>query len=558
MTISIGSTSAVVSSAAERQAQQNWQVNLSALEGSQRQLADGIRSVPVTLEWMYARDGCLSGIDSTGQWIGNCSLPRRASQQMLRTVQAAGHVCFVFPLHPVQIEVLLGMLAANQAIHVLVPDLNWLALALRCCDFTAAIRSHRLYFAVGEDWPAELARTLREHPGLPVPQNVVHTMTVKGDQVATIVGMARRVFSEMAGERSRIQAEVVAAASKRSESPRRVCLLAPSRFRLWDDGPAVLAEMLLSSNAADGARERPMEYLHLDPDDPASSSHLSVALACRDCRAIVAANCTRADLPEAIPGSVPMISWLTTGHIPAFTAAMAGDVLLLADPAWAQRARLAGWPASRVAAAAWPARDVPTAAAASAPSLAIIADTIDVREPPASVELSSHELLWDLISQEMRKDPFVLNGDVHQYLAGRMRRLGIEEQGFDRRLFLEGLIVPAYQQGLARLLLEAGLPVRLFGRTWPSLAEFASHAQGAVNSQAELVAAAGGASGLIHVWPSTQGHPIETLRRPVLRAYSLLRSGFIQAARRMLAEPMEQAAPSHPITAALIASFLAR
>ncbi|MGE5607751.1 MAG: hypothetical protein ACM359_00710 [Bacillota bacterium] len=558
MTISIGSTAAVRTSAAERQAQQNWQANLPALEEIQPQLADGIRNTPVPLEWTYARDGCLSAIDSTGQWIGNCSLPRRASEQMLRTVQTTGHTCFAFPLHPVQIAVVLGILSPNQTVHAVVPDMEWLAVALRCCDFSAAMRTHRLFFAAGANWAEELARTLREHPGLPIPQNLVHTITVKDDQAAAFVAVAQRVFSQISGERNRIRAEILTKAPGHPGATKRACLLAPSRFRLWEDGPAILAQTLRSSTSAAGTPLPPWEYSPLDPDDPAASSHLAVAMACQNCQAIIAANCTRADLAEVIPGSIPMISWLTAGPIPPFTAAMAEDALLLADAAWVQRARSAGWPASRLAVATWPVSNVPALAASSAPYLAIIADTTDARQLPPSVDLSSHGLLWDLINEEMRKDPFVLNGDLQQYLASRMRRLGIDEQGFDRRVFLENLIVPAYQQGLARLLLEAGLPVRLFGRTWASLPEFTPYAQGPVNSRAELITAAAGACGLIHVWPTTQAHPIDALRRPVLRSYSTLRSAFLQSARRLLTSPVEPSAAANPLTAELIVSLLPR
>ena len=67
--------------------------------------------------------------------------------------------------------------------------------------------------------------------------------------------------------------------------------------------------------------------------------------------------------------------------------------------------------------------------------------------------------------------------------------------------FVHRLILPAYQQALARWLIDGGIAVRLFGRGWDELEEFASHHAGEIPDRAALCRAVEASTALVHVWP---------------------------------------------------------
>ena len=90
---------------------------------------------------------------------------------------------------------------------------------------------------------------------------------------------------------------------------------------------------------------------------------------------------------------------------------------------------------------------------------------------------------------------------------------------FDRLnlLFIERLILPAYQQSIARALLGKYIPLRLFGKCWEEIEEFAPYAAGPVNSRQHFHEILGGSGALVHVWPTSHVHPVEFTTLPVIR-----------------------------------------
>ena len=539
-----------VSTQAGQEAHRNIQANLAALQAAQPRLAAAIHEEPLAIEWVYGRDGCLTGIDVGGEFVSGCSLPRRAGQEMLRKMHASGVACYLCPAHAAQLEVALEMMGRQQAILAVMPDLREVAIALRCRDFSGDIASHRLFLAAGTEWAAELGRILEEHPGLPLPQQFVRPPTLKEDDATALVSGAQRVFSVVAQRRAELRAKLLGVGAGASASVRRVCLLSPSHFRLWDDAGVVLAEVLGGADFA--------EWRRVDNDDPCSSGSLALAMACQECRAVVTVNSTRAELGEALPEHVRVISWLTLPCIPRFEAGMADDALLVADSRWVGMSRAAGWPAERVAEAGWPGGSVGDVhpAPGGVGYLAIIADTFDITQTAREFEMSSHRLLWELIGQELWDDPFALGEDVEQYLKARMRRLSVQAEGLDRRLFMDELMVPAYQQGLARALTGAKIPLRFFGRGWGELGEFAASYGGMVGNRAELRSAARSAAGLVHVWPTPWAHPMDALGRAVLRRGSMGRAAYLEEARRVIKGGRGNAATGKPLTAETVRSVV--
>ena len=66
--------------------------------------------------------------------------------------------------------------------------------------------------------------------------------------------------------------------------------------------------------------------------------------------------------------------------------------------------------------------------------------------PGSVAEYSSFKLLWDAARKEaLTDDPSALR-DPDEYLVRLRRKLSIGEEGFPRA-FIDGLIVPAWQNG---------------------------------------------------------------------------------------------------------------
>jgi hypothetical protein len=149
-------------------------------------------------------------------------------------------------------------------------------------------------------------------------------------------------------------------------------------------------------------------------------------------------------------------------------------------------------------------------------TLAILADTVGLDTPKDLTEYSSHGLLWEAIRHELGKNPFALT-DVNRFLADHIHRLGVGDESVATNRFIEKLILPAYQQGLARTLIRAGLPLRLHGQDWDAITEFKAHAAGTVTSRKEFQRVIGESAALVHVWPTGMSHPIDALCMPVVR-----------------------------------------
>lgn len=539
---------AIPTSAAAHEAAANRRANLEALSLTQPLLARPRATMPCNLEWVYARDGALSA-KVGGEWWSGCSVPLQAARVLLRNIQVIGTACYLRPSHASELVAALQILPANQAVVAIVPDPKWLHLALHCHDFSEDIRGNRLWFATGASWPDELRKIFDDHPALPLPMQLIRTPLLDVQDAEALIPPVQRAFADVTSKREALLKTLQERPRRcTSSSVKRLCVVAPSLFRLWDDAGAVLADTLKRPRGSSD----PVDCRTLDPDDPCSSGALAVTFAARFWDALLVANRAREHLGAFVPPMVSVITWVTNGIVPRFDSTAARDALLLADPQWAPLARSFGWPEHRLAVAQWPLMEGEKSDGAPK-RLAIIADTTNASAP--ALDLSSHRLLWELIQRELLDDPFAVGSDAHAYLADRMKRLGVQDENFDRRRFIEHVIVPSYQQGLARLLLRERLPLRLYGRGWQEIGELAGHASGPVQSREELCEVARDAV-LVHAWPTSAAHPIESLGRPVLRHSSTPRA-YVAMARRLLsgaAAPPPMA--RQPLTSELILSLV--
>jgi hypothetical protein len=501
------------------------------------ELANAIAPEPADVEWVFGRDGALTARRG-GTWLSGCSLPVRAARQMLETLNCEASIaCVLAPVHGAQIEVILDKLAPSQGVIALMPQIDDLRLALCCCDFSADLLRKRLWFAAGPQWETQLESLLASHEGMPLPGEFIRTIVVGEELAQQLIEPAQRLISQATARRGRQVAELLAECKTPEVPTGRVVVVAPSLFRIWNNAGPVLAGVL--------AAEFPTEQLdRLDPDDPAGSSGLRLGQLAERCDALVSADLPRQQLGAVVPASTPIITWLTTPQIPAFSPQSPRDALLLADAGWRDAALRAGWPEARLAVALWPQRQTPTTTISHPRALSLIADTYCLKTPKAKLNLSSQHLLWEMIREELLGDPSILQGQVEHYLDRCRRRMDISEEGFDRDLFIGRLVWPAYQQGLARWLHESGLPFAVYGMGWDQYPEFRGIWGGPVKTQAQFDAAVAASAALLYGWPQSHAHEMDCFGKGVLRPGGLSRKSLQDKAAEMLS-----AAPSSVLAA---------
>jgi len=301
-----------------------------------------------------------------------------------------------------------------------------------------------------------------------------------------------------------------------------------SDFRLWDNAALVLHEQLSGRAKSNG-----LAIHRFDTDDALCGSPLALLDAAQSCGSIVSANLCRADCNQLISPEVPWITWITQPAIPAFETAGPRDALVLADANWQALAGKSGWPESRVQVCGWPQCAGRHASQGFKPELALICDTRRIEIPSTVKGYSSHRLLWDLIEEELHTDPLAVE-KVDEYLTDRAGQLNIAVDALDRPSFIDGLIVPAYQQGLARLLIAEKLPICLWGNGWTDLPEFAGQSPGCISNHHELNSAIAASAGLIYYHPARSAHPMEAMGKPIVYRSGPDRQQLIRSARRVL------------------------
>ncbi|MBV8780310.1 MAG: hypothetical protein JO353_02830 [Phycisphaerae bacterium] len=461
---------------------------------------------PLSLRWLIGRDGSLTArhtIDGVERWWSGCSLPARASAEMLKSTHLTNPVtCFLTPFHAAAIRCNLDMLSREQAVIAIVPRIDDFAVALGCCDFTADLAAHRLWFVAGPDWAKQLEQLMTEQIGLAVPSQFLRLSAADDVIVQRLIESAQIVFSRIVASRSQ---QIAAMQSPRSRTQaRRLCVMTPMRFSLWQDEGFALA------NAA------PSDALHLDTSDPINGSPLKLAERAIEAGILLTPNIARADMPGVIPADIPWLTWITTDRIPSFALAGEEDHLLITDEQVLESARAAGWPDDRIHPAAWPTEHSQTAR--PSPALAVIADTKSLDAPIELNEFSSHRILWETLRGEIADDPFiVLKCGARDYLKDRLKRFDIASNGFPFDRFVNDLIGPAYAQALVRRAIASIKNVLLYGDGWSDLPGFAPFAAGPVQSRGATKNAIGSATALLHVWPTTFAHPIEACGLPVVR-----------------------------------------
>lgn len=507
----------------------NWAGNRAAVVRSQPAVAAELDGVAAEVEWTLGRDGSLTGRTADGRWWADCSVPDRAGRRLMAAVEPSAAVhCLVMPAHAGVLAAVRDRLGAGTPVVVVEPDARAARVLLGCGDVAGAVAGHRLWFAVGAGWADQLADLFRAWPGLATPSRFVRMPVADDAVVGPLIERAKAVFDAANGERTAAVDRLrVGSAGGPSAGPAaglwsgRPVVIGRSGYTLWEDGPAVLW------TACGSAATR------FDTDDPLNTSPVALATAAVGCGGVVAADSGRGSAAGLVRPDVPWVTWVTRPAVPEVGASGPLDALVLAAAEWRPLAERAGWPGDRVHVGGWQAA-MPLPCASGLPHLAVMADTRPVEMPPAVAGYSSHAMLWEAIEAELRSSPLAARDPV-AYLADRAGQVRVDRTAVDVGAFVERLIYPAYQQGVARLLIAAGLPITLWGSGWGEVDEFAGRAGGSVESVAARDRAAGAAVGLVHCWPEDGPHPIDAVGRPVVRAESDDAARFVAAARRVVA-----------------------
>jgi hypothetical protein len=532
---------------AEIQANANWSANLAALSITQQSLCESLRNIPVDLTWVYARDGSLTGMTPDGKWWADCSVPLLAGRSLLRSLEPSNLMsCYLAPAHAGLVQSARERNGDEPAMLVVAPDPVVLRVILSSYDFSAQIASHHLWFVTAENWADQAKQLFENYPGLPTPGRFIRTKLTPDEIIDPMIAEAQHILSAVMNDRTR-QIETIRTQSPKLKNTAKTLVIAGSRFRLWDDAPAILLDEF--SNGSTN-----LQIQRFDGDDPATSAPLALATAAADCDRIISANIARADAANLVADDTPWITWITRLPIPKFAHAGPNDRLIVADPIWQTTAEKSGWPSHRVTVCGWPYRPVPVSKNTEQ-SLVILADTQPIIIPPSIEDLSSHRVLWEMIEAELAGDPLSFGDDAIGFLDIRSRQLNIDVDTVDRRRFIDLLLLPAYQQGLARLLMQAGLTLQLHGRGWDELDEFRSIAHGPVLSRDQFLGVVSNASALVHIWPIRHAHQIDSLGKPVVYRTGRRKETFVRQATMALRNEANAPPPTgNPLAAAIIRS----
>lgn len=490
-----------------------------------------IPELPADATAVWGRDG--SPTFRTGEtWWTQCSVPRAASKALLEAFRPTSSVaCFLFPFHPAAVREALDMTSSQQAVIALLGDID-LSMFLSCEDFSADFASNRLWLVRDA---AGLEALLQDRRGLPVPGIFIRTPGTDDALVKTGVDSCQAVFSRIR-ERNEQHAEQIRRTPRTLSRPaQRLLVATTNRFKLWDDAQVALRDI---ASAMDG-----MEMMNWAIDDPASMSPLHLLEQSSKADALLAADFFRGDAHGVLPSDLPVITWVTQPRVDTYTAASKLDRVLLADPAFRKLARQAGWPDAQVEMAARPTTLLPSPPPGS--RLALIADTLPLSIPPEIEDFSSHRLLWERAESELRTDPLRIGTDIAGYLDRMRIEMHIAPEGFPTVTIAERLVVPLWQQEVARRILGAGLPLKIYGSGWDKT-EVSSAVAGSICSVQDLRKAVEQAAALIVPIPVAYAHPAEACGRAALRASGDLAS-FLRRAAAAVASPAKPAIPTIPI-----------
>jgi hypothetical protein len=355
---------------------------------------------------------------------------------------------------------------------------------------------------------------------LAIPTQFIRTQDADIAATDTMIESAQQLFSDVATARKREleQINTTTTAGVRTQS---ICVVGGMRFKLWADAAGALSKALSND-------ERSLKLF--DTDSPLAASHLALARATAECRAVVAVDLYRSDSGPAARDELPWITWVTQPRIQPFSQAKPIDGLLLADPNDAAIALRAGWPHNRIVVARWPQENWQQPLRGA---LTVIADIPSLAAPAELEHFSSLRVLWDQLAVQIGRDPFCAFDRVEEIIRAAADSLDIGATNLNVSQFAEQLITPAYAVAVTRLLIQTGLPTAIYGSGWEPFGFARSALRGSIATREQLKIATDQAGALVHVWPTSRTHPSEFAGPPTIRYSGGGAAGWAAAARKV-------------------------
>ena len=447
---------------------------------------------PDGLEFVFARDGALTCLEphesASSHFRGGCSVPRAAAAAMMeRVVMLRPVACLLDPMHAAQIELLLDRCASDEAAIVILPDIRNAAVVLSCADFSSALATGRLHFAMGDNWPRKLARLLRENPGLPTPGQMVRLHDSPSEP--GLSKEVQRVSSEIEGERVLEIAKCRKVAVDDVQTNQRRIVLALPGDADWTSTTACDFEMPEET-------QKQMDWL--DIGVPTRRSALELARHASGAASVVIAELGRAEAGDVAGQQTAWVTWCTTGRVPAVGGAMPHDRLIVTDQATRELAIKHGWDTSRIEMKS----ERPVAKYDSIGPVLIAMPSMDHAVPSIIKERSSVQLLWEQIEAELSQQPFLPRGDMKNYVSQLSQRAGMELDETVKNLIARLLVPRLLCNAVVARLSELNIAFAKFEGT--------RHA---------LRVACERSSCIIDIWPMLDSHVVRRMGVPVVSAW---------------------------------------
>ena len=463
---------------ASQRARSHFLANQAALSQTDSRLA-----FPHDAEFVFARDGSLTVLESGHAFRGQCSVPTAAARAMLEGVRLARPVAVMLaPVHAAQVRVLLDQIPQGHALVVIIPEEQDAGVILSCGDFSGDIENGRCFFLTGQAWDGEFLSLIDQHPGLPVPTQLVRLHdSLHADQISPRV---HELVQQC--ERGR-QAQIK---TTRQNPDYRYDL----GIALPSDGPWNSPTLTQVNGLNDTIST-------LDVGDVRHTGPLGLAQLASRCRSVLVAEITRKQAGEIAPQSTRWLTWSTGDHVPPAEGALAHDRIILADPQQQSAATQSGWTARQISVAR---EYIGSSSADASPLSAVLIPFVDPSaDVPAYIQdRSSVQLLWERLEHELCANPFVGRGAARPYVEFIARDMGVQLDGLSMEWIAHGLI-PRCLAAAVRIACEKrGVTVI------PGL-----------RLRSEFDAQVVRASAVVDLWPVSASHAIRRVGRPVLRAW---------------------------------------
>lgn len=465
----------------------HFQRNLDALRTVDAALADRLAAtaVPDGAELTRGRDGSptyrLRGADGRWHWLGGSSTPTVSAPAMLSRFDAGtGNVMLYGIGHGQEAIVLLDRLPPHRGVVVIETDVSALAMALRLRDFAAALAARRLVLLPAEpgNEQAALSAFLANHEGFNCPERLVLWPWLSQADAGRLQGFVQRCAVEAAQRRSEALHVIRAESDPRPpaalvEKPRLAVVSVIALPHVWGWADDVV-------RAASESRWTACSFVARGPDD-CHRLCLARALKTFAPQWVVALGTGRGDVEPAVPGGVPIATWIdgTTARLHGIPPSGGpADVAVCTSELLRERLARAGWPADRlavVAHGAFAAESI-TPWASRERDAVLMADLVALDPQAAGITLNTHRVLWQECAKQIAAEIDSYTRErAEAVLRATETRLRIPVGDPEARAELAGLIADALGPTvvaieIARRLAASGVSIDVWGQGWGAYA----------------------------------------------------------------------------------------